>query len=279
MNRQSESSQALQCDAPSTAADCDVLVIGGGPAGSTISSLLAEKGWHVVLLEKDRHPRFHIGESLLPMNMPILERLGVLEQVREIGIVKPGIEMCSDSHPAASQTYYFEKAMDLRYPYAFEVRRSEFDHLLLRNAEAKGARVREAVKVTAVEGFAEGAGCVMARDEEGRQHSWRARFLIDASGRSAFMATRHGPEAQEPQAQFGGYFRSFRECGAPWRPRRGQYRSLLVRAWLVLDDPLARRRHERRCGLLARLPEDPQRHSRRSSCGRQSAYVPVCASA
>jgi 2-polyprenyl-6-methoxyphenol hydroxylase-like FAD-dependent oxidoreductase len=58
--------------------DCDVLVVGGGPAGSTVSALLSEKGWKVTLLEKDRHPRFHIGESLLPLNLPIFERLGVL---------------------------------------------------------------------------------------------------------------------------------------------------------------------------------------------------------
>ena len=72
----------------------DVLVIGGGPAGSTAAALLARQGWKVALLEKARHPRFHIGESLLPMNMPILERLGVLEQVREPldvhGIDEPG---------------------------------------------------------------------------------------------------------------------------------------------------------------------------------------------
>ena len=67
---------------------CDVLVIGGGPAGSTVSSLLSEKGWKVVLLEKDNHPRFHIGESLLPMSLPILDRLGVRDKVEKIGMIK-----------------------------------------------------------------------------------------------------------------------------------------------------------------------------------------------
>jgi heterodisulfide reductase subunit A-like polyferredoxin len=67
--------------------ETDILIIGGGPGGSTVAALLAGRGWRVLLLEKERHPRFHIGESLLPMNMPILERLGVLEQVRAIGVL------------------------------------------------------------------------------------------------------------------------------------------------------------------------------------------------
>lgn len=97
-------------------ARCDVLVIGGGPAGSTISTLLAEKGWRVVLLEKDHHPRFHIGESLLPMNLPILARLGVLEEVAKIGLVKPGIELNSLRPPGRSHTFYFENTLDQDYP-------------------------------------------------------------------------------------------------------------------------------------------------------------------
>jgi hypothetical protein len=79
--------------------ECDVLVVGGGPAGSTIAALLAQKGKHVVVLEKDLFPRFHIGESLLPLNLPMFDRLGVAEDVRRIGVYKPGaqldfIELC-----------------------------------------------------------------------------------------------------------------------------------------------------------------------------------------
>ena len=76
--------------------ECDVLVVGGGPAGSTIAALLAQKRRQVVVLEKDRFPRFHIGESLLPLNLPLFERLGVLEQVKRIGVYKPGAEVVSD---------------------------------------------------------------------------------------------------------------------------------------------------------------------------------------
>jgi 2-polyprenyl-6-methoxyphenol hydroxylase-like FAD-dependent oxidoreductase len=104
---------------------CDVLVIGGGPAGSTVSSLLSEKGWKVVLLEKDIHPRFHIGESLLPMSLPILDRLGVRDKVEKIGMIKRGAEFVSQSHNGSSATYYFKGARDKNHPYAFQARRAE----------------------------------------------------------------------------------------------------------------------------------------------------------
>ena len=112
---------------------CDVLVIGCGPAGSTISAMLAIKGRDVAVVDKDRHPRFHIGESLLPLNMPILQELGVWDELKQIGIRKDAAEF--ESH-ALGKTVCFEfsAAFDKRWPHAFQVRRSEFDHMLLRNA-------------------------------------------------------------------------------------------------------------------------------------------------
>ena len=98
---------------PGVAADgrqeCDVLVVGGGPAGSTIAALLAEKGWRVTLLEKEHHPRFHIGESLLPLNLPILKRLGVLEQVAAIGIRKPGADFSSNLEVSGHHQFHFSQ--------------------------------------------------------------------------------------------------------------------------------------------------------------------------
>src|SRR5262249_55456581 len=149
---------------------CDVLVVGGGPAGSTIGALLAERGHDVVVLEKDRHPRFHIGESLLPLNLPLFDRLGVREAVEGIAMFKYGAQFNSVEH-GKSLTYNFEDGLDLACRYAYQVRRSEFDHLLLRSCAGKGARVFEGTRVTAV-AFAPDEVLVSARGADRGEETW-----------------------------------------------------------------------------------------------------------
>jgi flavin-dependent dehydrogenase len=168
--------------------DCDVLVVGGGPAGSTISALLAEKGWRVTLLEKERHPRFHIGESLLPWNLPIFERLGILDQVHAIGIKKPGADFNSGMEVKGHHQFHFSFALDKSRPYAYEVRRSEFDHLLLRNSAAKGTNVLEGVRVTRVEFPKNGDPIAHSVDEHGDKRTITCRFFVDASGRDTLLS-------------------------------------------------------------------------------------------
>ena len=171
---------------------CDVLVIGGGPAGSTISTLLSEKNWKVVLLEKDNHPRFHIGESLLPMSLPIFDKLGVKDKDEKIGMLKMGAEFVSQYHNNSKVTYYFKGARDKSHPYAYQVRRAEFDHILLTNSKDKGVQVFEEVRVTDVDLNSNGTRLVTAENGTGEPVKWKARYVVDATGRDSFLAKKLG---------------------------------------------------------------------------------------
>jgi len=172
------------------ASACDVLVIGGGPAGSTAAALLAERGFRVTLLEKTHHPRFHIGESLLPANLPLLEKLGVADAVKAIGMEKWGAEFVSPWHDH-KQSFEFADAMDKSMPMAYQVRRAEFDEILIRNASRRNARVVEGCQVRDVTFLPGDAGArVQARHDDGSIETVHARFVLDASGRDTFLGNR-----------------------------------------------------------------------------------------
>ncbi len=202
--------------APDAAQQTDVLVIGGGPAGSTIAALLARRGYHVTLLEKDRHPRFHIGESLLPANLPLLEQLGVAEQVRAIGMQKWGAEFVTPCG-GRQQDFRFAEAWDKSMPYAYHVRRSQFDEILIRNAAQAGAHVIEACRVTSVQlqggtrrgGTGQGGARVEARHQDGRSQHWQARYLVDASGRDTFLGNQLGIKQRNPRHNSAAIFGHF----------------------------------------------------------------------
>lgn len=170
---------------------CDVLIIGGGPAGSTAAITLAEMGYDVALLEKAHHPRFHIGESLLPANLPLFERLGVAAEVKAIGMQKWGAEFNSPWHAVRTQTFEFSEAWNKSLLFAYQVRRSQFDEILIRRAAARGAHVMEGCRVRDVDFLpaAEGAR-VQAEHEDGRTETFETRFVIDASGRDTFLGNR-----------------------------------------------------------------------------------------
>jgi flavin-dependent dehydrogenase len=198
----------------SEASNCDILIIGGGPAGSTAAALLAGLGHRVTLLEKSRHPRFHIGESLLPANLPLFKRLGLEDQIRAIGMKKPGAEFVSPWH-GTSQVFQFADAWDKSMPFAYQVRRSEFDEVLIRNAAAKGAAVVEGCRVRDVE-FTAGGATVRAEHDDGRAAAWNTRFVIDASGRDTFFGNRLKAKQRNPKHNSAAIYGHF--AGAQRHP-------------------------------------------------------------
>ena len=168
----------------------DIVIIGGGPAGSTAAILLAERGYRVVLLEKARHPRFHIGESLLPATLPLFERLGVADRIRAIGMEKWGAEFVSPWH-GRGETFEFAEAWNKTLPYAYQVRRSQFDEVLIRRASEVGATVIEGCRAKDVAFHrAPRSVHIEAEHEDGSRQSWDARFVIDASGRDTLLANQ-----------------------------------------------------------------------------------------
>ena len=189
--------------------------MGGGPAGSTAAALLARLGRKVILLEKAHHPRFHIGESLLPMNLPLFERLGVLDKVQAMGVFKPGADFEADND-IGYNTFAFRRAIGNSPPHAYQVWRQDFDKMLFDHARATGADGREGHEVVAVEQVSSRSSNVEVRVEDGRTYRITAQYVMDATGRDTFLSSKKRLRRKNGEHQSAAIFGHFR--GAEYRP-------------------------------------------------------------
>lgn len=182
-----------------TPSSFDAVIIGGGPAGAATAAILAEHGHRVAVLEREKFPRYHVGESLLPFTFHPLQRLGLIEKMRASAFVKKySVQFVSPSGKA-SQPFYFFNRYDKDVAQTWQVLRSEFDVMVLDHAREKGASVFEETAVTELlreEGRVTG---VRAKNAAGETVEFRAPMTIDASGRDAFTTIRNRWRAGDPE--------------------------------------------------------------------------------
>ena len=168
----------------------EVVVIGGGPAGSTVSTLIAQRGHRVELFERERFPRFHIGESLIPETYWVLERLGMLPKMQQSPFVKKYSVQFVASSGKLSAPFYFWDNKPHECSQTWQVVRSEFDQMMLTNAREHGVVAHEGVRVLDVIFEGDRAVGVTVRMDDGTIHEVRAKVVVDASGQAGLLQNR-----------------------------------------------------------------------------------------
>ena len=196
------------------ASDYDVVVIGGGPAGSTVSTLLAQRGIRVAVFERERFPRFHIGESLIPETYWVLERLNMLPKMQRSHFVKKYSVQFVNAEGKLSAPFYFWDNKPHACSQTWQVVRSEFDTMMLENAREHGAEAHEGVHVIEVLHEGERAIGVAIRPSGGDRREVRAKVVVDASGQAALVQNRRGLRVWDPLL----------DKGAIWTYWQGAYR-------------------------------------------------------
>jgi flavin-dependent dehydrogenase len=203
-----------------------VIVIGGGPSGSTVSTLLAQQGIRVVLFERERFPRFHIGESLIPHTYWTLKRLGMLPKMKNSRFVKKESVQFVNENGKLSEPFYFTDYKPGEQSQTWQVRRSEFDQMMLENAREHGVEVHEGVRVLEVLFDGERATGVRILDAQGATREVKADVVVDASGQSALISNRFKTRIVDTELKKGAVWTYYQ--GA-WRgPGRDEGATLVL---------------------------------------------------
>ncbi len=194
----------------------DVVVIGGGPSGSAAATLLVQRGHRVELFERERFPRFHIGESLIPHTYHTLNRLGLLDKMKGSHFIKKYSVQFVNERGKLSEPFYFVDHEPHESSQTWQVRRSEFDHLLMRNARDHGVTVHEGARVLEVLFEGPRAVGVRVKPEDGPERIVKAKVVVDASGQSSLLIDRLNLREWDPVLK----------KAAVWTYWKGAYRDI-----------------------------------------------------
>lgn len=196
---------------PETPSDtCDVVVMGGGPAGSTCATLLAKAGRSVLVLEKEKFPRHHIGESLLPESYWVFERIGVLDKMRSSAHTRKYSVAFASPEGRESKPFYFYETNPHECSQTWQIVRSEFDHMLLDHSAESGACVLQQATVRDVLFEGDRAVGVRYRDPAGVEREVRCKVVVDATGQGAFLSNKLGCRVRDPHLKKAAVYSYFK---------------------------------------------------------------------
>jgi geranylgeranyl reductase family protein len=188
----------------------DCIVVGGGPAGSTVASLVAEAGFSTLLLEREKMPRFHVGESLMPETYWTFKRLGVLDKMKSSTFVRKLSVQFVSSSGAESDPFFFRRHDDRECSQTWQVERGKFDHMLFQHAAEKGADVHDETRVQEI--LLEGTRATGVRLEADTKtpQEIHARVVVDATGQQALLANRLGLRVENPKLKKAAIWNYYR---------------------------------------------------------------------